>query len=590
MRQRSRPVGRVAVVGVASTPDDYTDWVGILDASRATDWTVAGTTIPTDRTQHGSTLSSSSSAATINAAIAAAAEGTYVLLGAGTFSLSAGLTMKSGVTLRGSGADQTILNFTGNVSMSGLPVTMVANSGYIDLAAPANTGNWTAGLSKGSTQITLSNVANLSAGDLLWLHQADDGSRVANDVTVGITSPAFAYGGTGGGGSSGRHQVEMQRVVSVAGSVVTVSPGIIGCNWTTAKTAKAAWISGAPESGIGIEYMTVNHEDAGGTRGGFAFLGARDCWVKGVKSRWGPRCHVLLWGCLNVSIVDNHFFEGLTHADQSYGVEMFDCSACLIQNNISVRVTAPWMSAGSASGNVIAYNYSEQNTYGTTWMQPASYYHSACSQYSLHEGNISNGIIADQVHGPSHHITAFRNLFEGWETGKTQQTIPVHIYAPSRYFNVIGNVLGRSGYHNTYQSVASGGTNSYTSIFVLGWGGNGASDTVTDDAFVSTSLMRWGNYDVVNAAVRWESSEVPSAITGSYDNAAPSTETLPASFYLTAKPAWFGSVAWPPIGPGVTSGDIANKGGYAHSIPAKVYYDAATKSAEGEILNYSVVN
>jgi len=76
--------------------------------------------------------------------------------------------------------------------------------------------------------------------------------------------------------------------------------------------------------------------------------------------------------------------------------------------------------------------------------------------------------------------------------------------------------------------------------------------------------MRWGNYTAItqssdtpaNSGIRFVSSEVPSGITA-YPNSVPSNNTLPASFYLSSKPAWWPSAKpWPSIGPDVTSGNL----------------------------------
>ena len=84
-------------------------WTGVVDPSRASDWSRPGVLggIPSGTwTQCGSTLASSSSAATINSAIAGCSANQYVQLGAGTFSLSAGIDFaaKSNVVLRGYGS------------------------------------------------------------------------------------------------------------------------------------------------------------------------------------------------------------------------------------------------------------------------------------------------------------------------------------------------------------------------------------------------------------------------------------------------------------------------------------------------------
>jgi hypothetical protein len=90
--------------------------------------------------------------------------------------------------------------------------------------------------------------------------------------------------------------------------------------------------------------------------------------------------------------------------------------------------------------------------------------------------------------------------------------------------------------------------------------------------------MRWGNYDTVNNALQFQASEVPSAF---YDtrtislivNPVPTSQTLPASFYLSAKPSWWpASIPWPAIGPDGTVGNLANVAGRANMNPAEACY------------------
>ena len=65
-------------------------------------------------------------------------------------------------------------------------------------------------------------------------------------------------------------------------------------------------------------------------------------------------------------------------------------------------------------------------------------------------------------------------------------------------------------------------------------------------------------------------SEVPSGI-ANYANPVPANITLPASFYLSAQPSWWGSTRWPAIGPDVSGGNVSiclggtNKAAYVQS-------------------------
>src|SRR5207247_8346688 len=133
----------------------------------------------------------------------------------------------------------------------------------------------------------------------------------------------------------------------------------------------------------------------------------------------------------------------------------------------------------------------------------------------------------------------------------------------------VGNVLGTSGFHTTYQTIAGGSdANCVRSVYAIGLGGNCSTGSgPTDDANALLTLMRWGNYDTVTGTARFVSSEVPSGLSA-YANPVPSSTTLPASFYLSAKPAFFGSVPWPAIGPDVTGGSEPSVGGHNAKIPA----------------------
>jgi hypothetical protein len=183
-------------------------WSGVLDPTRAIDWTTAGAgTIPTTRTQCGSTIAAGATRANINSAIAACGANQYVLLGAGTFNLSGGeIDMKSNVTLRGAGPDQTLLVFASCGSGNGLGTCIFTGvDGGEFSGAPGNTANWTAGYAKGTTSITLSSVSNLHIGSLLILDGTDGTQTDPGDaIWVCVTTTCSEQGLTGISGRSGR--------------------------------------------------------------------------------------------------------------------------------------------------------------------------------------------------------------------------------------------------------------------------------------------------------------------------------------------------------------------------------------------------
>jgi hypothetical protein len=204
--------------------------------------------------------------------------------------------------------------------------------------------------------------------------------------------------------------------------------------------------------------------------------------------------------------------------------------------------------------------------------------------FQLFEGNVSPGFDIDIYHGTHLDETIFRNLALGWDscansqcgadTFKDSGTTAIFQGAYNRYANLIGNVLGTPGYTTTYTSGAPCNACSVS----LGGGDNGQPP---NDPLTATTSMRWGNWDVVTNAVRWcgnssdtgwsttcsGTSEIPTGLSA-YANSVPTLGdtaagqgALPASFYLAAKPSWFGSTPFPAIGPDVSNGTVGQCSG-----------------------------
>lgn len=535
------------------------------------DWSTAGAgTIAARTTQCGSTISSyTGTAATINTAIASCTAGQHVKLGAGTFNLSTGILFnaKDSVTLRGAGADQTFLVFTGVDACSGKYASICIVNGDPNYSGnPHNTANWTTGYAKGTTQVTLSSTTNLSVGSLIILDQLNDPlvdpvgpwNCGTDPAAVGIC--CSSCGTTIGRSLRGQQQVT--RVTAINGSVVTIADPLYMVNWRTGQSPGAYWSSATAITGVGVEDLSVDHTNSGDGTIGIVFYNATQSWVKGVRSIQSDRAHVQLFQSAHNTIRDSYFYGTRSAVTQSYGVEAQTTSGDLLENNIGQYITATFIYAG-ANGIVSAYNYSINDYFSNpNWMQAAYYMHGPGDNFLLMEGNIGSGLILDNIHGTANFITGFRNRWNGWELGKTAQTVALHNYSFSRYTNAIGNILGQGSYHTGYQNDPTTGGTCSLAVYALNWGGNCVADPggVPNDIRVSETLFRWGNYDTVNNAVRWVSGEVPTT-DPYYPNSVPGSQTLPNSFYLSSKPSWFGSITWPAIGPDISSGNVGQCSG-----------------------------
>ena len=571
-----------------STPAHAQLWSGILDPSRAVDWSQAGIPggIP-NRTTICATLNPGATYTQINTAIAACTNG-VVYLNAGTYSLSGGITFEgtSNVTLRGAGPDQTILQFTGYTGCGGLGAHVCvkgASSVWEGNVPAANIHNWTAGYAKGTTQITLDSTAGMTTGMIIILDQLDDTTDTGGVVVS--YAPGFTVEGGAPGRPGPRSQEQYVKVTAINGNQVTISPGLYMPNWRASQQPQVWWWGDITQTAVmdGVENMTLDHTAEGTAYSGITFFNAYQGWVKNVKSLNANRNHVWLWKAARIEVLDSYFYGTKNAASQSYGVESYMTSDDLVVNNIFQHVTAPLMT-GPAAGSVYAYNFSIDMTYYVaTWMiAGVQGSHDAGTGMNLFEGNVGNAFLMDLYHGTGALPTVFRNQLTGTEAGKTQgNTIPVNIWAKNRLANIIGNVLGTSGYHTVYEdSQTLSGTpgNPDRSIYVLGYSGveETINSSVPYDPLAVSSLLRWGNFDYATNQTHWNSVEIPAG------NAVPATHTLPSSLFLSSKPNWWGTMLWPAIGPDVTGGQ--DPAGHAYKIPARVCYDNTSKDSNGILI------
>jgi hypothetical protein len=594
-------------------------WSGVISPTRAADWSSVGSPAVASSsawTQCGSTLPAGSSAATINAAIAACGANHYVQLAAGTYNLTSGITFgqHNNVKLVGMGASQTLLTFSGTGSCLGFSAGVcMAGADLNYVLNQSNLANWTAGYAAGTTSITLSSKTNLSVGSAIVLDQADDTSD-NGDIFVCYTDGAIdcsTNGDNGGFARTGRSQQQIVTVTSISGSgpyTIGITPGLYMPNWSSAKTPQAWWAT-TPVSNMGIENLSLDltaAEPSVGTGYGIEILNCSGCWVKGIRSISPGRSHVQVQVSTNVTVQDSYFYKTAGQTSTSYGVESAGASAVLIQNNIFQQITEPMSLNGGCSGCVEGYNFDIDDVYDSgggvyNWRMASSLPHAVGISHVLMEGNQGSGLQADIIHGSHNFITAYRNVWSGYQKNNGQNptgnTVPIILNALNRFFNIVGNVLGSTALpNNGYQSGAS-------PIFVIGASESGSAATVPSDSNVARTLMRWGNYDVVTGAVRWcgnssdtgwsttcgSVSEVPSTITN-YANPIPTKgdtaagqSALPASFYLASEPSWWPAAKpWPPIGPDVTGGNLSSYAGHAYSIPAADCYSSVMGgSADG---------
>jgi len=616
-----------------SSPCFGQSWSNVLSSSRAINWSGAGlpatlpdgeTTpnpwTPPTRTQCGATVSPSgltngTDVTNINSALAACSAGHYVLLAPGTFYIenanncyggsysciaffnpSTGTGPLNGITLRGSGAQSTILQFSGAAAIE------------FSISSSGGSCSWTGGYSQGSTSLTASSCSpTLAANTMVTLTQCNTGlsgascatGSVADNGGLFICSASSACANQTTDNGSQMQQVE---VTNVSGSTITISPGLYMPNWASGRTPTISWPQ-LQTYGDGVEDLTVYAPNYSTATYLVSVGTSYGSWVKGVRFLGsGANAPLGVQNSERVLLTNNYLFSDVA-LDANYPppIQTDHSSDVLILNNIMAS-GVPWEGNGFNEGNVLAYNYA-RDTF-TAYNEDIFFDHHGGSTFALYEGNQLNGILEDDTFGTHDLDTIFRNYISGWQTPYvTSNARGLAVDAYQRFDNIIGNAIG-SAYITTYV-----GTGENTAIRVNGGG--------LTDALASASLLRWGNYDTATAAVRWcgnsssptwsaicgSISEIPTTLTGnaaSFNNSVPSTTSLPCSFFLagytstscTAHPSggtglsfWKVCASWaafptscasaqapsfPAAGPDVTGGPYIN--GYAYDIPASLAF------------------
>src|SRR5262249_40364235 len=161
--------------------------------------------------------------------------------------------------LRGAGADKTFLVFTGATSCHngyGYPVDICLSTPGSETnwsGRPSNQATWTAGYTKGATQITLSGVANLKVGSPLILDQNDDAADTGNVFVCqkNNMSPPCSLEGNNGATRPNRDQTQIVTVTAINGNTVTFTPGLYMNNWRSSQSPGAWWAT-SPIAFVGI--------------------------------------------------------------------------------------------------------------------------------------------------------------------------------------------------------------------------------------------------------------------------------------------------------------------------------------------------
>jgi hypothetical protein len=520
---------------------------GIIPNDRRIDWSHSGIPggIP-QRTGICATIDSAvygngntDATSAIQAALESCPDGQVVYLPPGVYITSDTIHLDSYNTLRGAGPGKTILKHAGGylrsmVDMRGLIYWQIAGLHKTYVVLEAN---------KDSQVIRLASTAGINPGDILLINQLNDGDLVDPE---GVEGKCTWCGYEDGDRVLG----QLAEVAAVNGNQVSLT---LPLHWTYT-TALDPWAYQVDADAMirhaGLEDLSLTQDDPE-----VEFMiemdGAQYSWVKNVEIKNVQRRAMWVINSLQNEIRQCYVHIGIDGygRDRGYGI-LLDAhsSSNRVEDNILSTIDGGGiMTAGGASGNVIAYNYLHEILFDDPWWLIASpsINHAPHPKMNLWEGNFAYKAEADIIHGSSSHNTVFRSRSFGWMSDSiTTRNNAIEIAAKNTYMNIVGNVLGTPGKSNRYEVLPGQPYDDWSErvIYVLGVG-SGVEDTKPAE-----TLLRHGNFDYVTNSVVWDP--------------AIADHDLPASLYLDEAPEWWcQETPFPAIGP-----DVA---GYTNDIPAK---------------------
>jgi hypothetical protein len=581
--RRNAAVVLILILSAISLHSQEQLWAPLLSPGRAIDWSKAGVGEIPARTTLCASLTPSATLAEINAALAACPAGQTVSLAAGTYAIPGTIVVPSNVTLRGAGADRTILNATGRVQGN------VVSLGFGSV--PFRPVNITSGAVAGSTSIGVGGAAAIHLGMYLVITEINDPAYVSSAGSEGLCK--WCDGGWTTLGGLARGQIV--EVTGVNGTSISISPGLYSAYTHTPLAIPFRMTT----DHAGVEDLQVYANNTGYVAS-FGMSECAYCWLKGVESNYADGDHVVMnWG-FHDEVRDSYFSNAFRHVPGQFcsGILVaLKTSASRIENNIVERGHDSIMVHWGAAGNVIAYNYTlgEFDSGSPNVVLGGIDFHGTHPQYNLLEGNVFPEIFEDSIWGSSSHTTTFRN----WVIGTNRICSPMsgrgavqcsgtnghygfqaaramNISYLTTHDNFVGNVVGSAqmqsliGYkyplaqktlveypaERSSDVVAYGWSFGYgkTSDDGMGTGCSGGTPPCHAEHAAATAFFH-GNYNNLGGTITW-APDVPHA--------------LPASFYLSGKPSWWGALPFPATGPEIGGGKGPR--GHSYGNPAQACY------------------
>jgi hypothetical protein len=468
--------------------------------------------------------------------------GQVVYLPAGTYRIADTLRLDRAITLRGAGPGISRIHAATDTRAFLMASwnDWLYNDGGTSLTVDAP---------RGSTQITVASTAGITAPGFILIDQVDDAQVWRYDCWYLKRQT-----------SSNPDQInrsigQIAEVVAINGNTLTLADPL---NWSYTTALAAQVVRTELTRDIGMEDLTVI-----GVSG--IYMWAAYSWIKNVESDTLDEggIHIELNGCYRCVVRDSyvHHSHNYNAGGNAYGIAVnAHTTNSLVENDIAYYLNKAILADVTGGGNVVGYNYIDDGISGQapTWMDfNLDAVHCSTPVFDLYEGNWAPKFGAANTHGNGLYLTFYRNYGSSRNRtlGATQDgnIAAFEMEAYHRYFNLVGNVLWENGRSGNLEANGDTYDNCVTpAVFRIGGFSNEDMCDFSDRANTNASLLRHGNFDYFTNSTTWD----PNV----------SDHYLPASLYLTSKPAFFGANRWPWIGPDLNP--------MVGTLPAKQRFDS----------------
>ena len=470
----------------------YKSYSQIIPESRIIDWSNVGVTggIPDYPVQHsvkdfdavGDGVTDDRTA--FQNAIDATTPGNALLVPSGTYYLSNGLSIDKGIAIRGEGIDKTILECDGNSFFTIRDANWNKEYSYTDI---------TAGGTKGSNTITLSDISSFRIGDYVYMVQ----TTVYPDYKVNPQQHA--------------------KIEAINGNTLTLDKELYESFQYVSKVDLL--------TGVGIENMHLNALEGNQITNKILFIRCIFSWMKNCEVS-GTYSHpqtnaVLINESYHCEVRGCYIHNSQEEADSGwgmgYGIISAQSTDILFINNMTDYLRHSIVHGNGSGGGVMAYNFCWTTvSWGLYDVQSDLDGHNDNSPYQwLIEGNCSN--IYRNENKLS--MTVLRNKSRG-------QTEGICFNTTTTGANIIGNQLDRPKYGTTYPYIKRTGSDSlvhgnYTVKNGIGleWDPTISNHNIPNSLFLSEKPEWFGDFawppyggDLMEAGGGYNSNRIPAEV------------------------------------------------------------------------------